>query len=71
MSLSFPGTTKLLIRPDHTPEIHLHADVLRLFGAPNSVRFSTLYNTMGGPESVKVADNITAGLFSVDHIHAN
>ncbi len=71
VSPAFPANTKLLIRPDHSPEIHLHVDVLGLFGGPNPVRFATVYNTMGGPQSVKVADNIAAGMFSVEHIHAN
>lgn len=71
VSLSFPNSTKLLIRSDHTPQIHVHVDVLGMFGAPHPVRFGTVYNTMGGPESVQVADNIAAGMFSVEHIHAN
>ncbi len=71
VALPFPNGTKLLIRPDHTPEIHLHVDVLGMFGGPNPVRFATVYNTMGGAQSVKVADNIAAGMFSVEHIHAN
>jgi len=71
VALPFPNGTKLLIRPDHTPQIHLHVDVLGLFGGPNPVRFATVYNTMGGAQSVKVADNLAAGMFSVEHIHAN
>lgn len=71
VSPAFPANTKLLIRPDHAPEIHLHVDVLALFGTPNPVRFATVYNTMGGPASVRVADNIAAGMFAVEHIHAN
>lgn len=70
-SPAFPANTKLLIRTDHTPEIHLHVDVLGMFGAPNPVRFATVYNTMGGPQSVRVANNIAAGMFEVEHIHAN
>lgn len=69
--LPFPNNVNLLIRPDHTPQIHLHVDVLGMFGTPNPVRFATVYNTMGGPQSVKIADNIAAGMFSVEHIHAN
>ena len=63
--------TKLLVRADHTPEIHLHVDVLGLFGAPNTVRFATTYNTIGGPASVRVANNLAAGMFAIEHIHAN
>lgn len=71
VSPAFPANTKLLIRPDHSPEIHLHVDVLGMFGAPNPVRFATVYNTMGGPQSVRVANNLAAGMFEVEHIHAN
>lgn len=71
VSLPFPTATKLLVRPDHTPEIHLHVDVLGMFGAPNPVRFATVYNTTGGVQSARVADNLAAGMFSVEHIHAN
>lgn len=71
VSPAFPANTKLLIRPDHTPGIHLHVDVLGMFGAPNPVRFATVYNTMGGPASVRVANNIAAGMFDIEHIHAN
>lgn len=71
VSLPFPKNTKLLIRQDHAPEVHLLVDVLGMFGAPNPVRFATVSNTMGGAASVKIADNIAAGMFEVDHIHAN
>lgn len=71
ITLPFPAGTNLLIRPDHTPQIHVRADVLGLFGAPNPVRFSTVYNEMGGPQTVKMADNLAASVFSVEHIHAN
>ena len=70
VTLPFPAN-KLLVRKDHSPEIHMHVDVLGMFGAPNPVRFATVSNTMGGPASVRVADNIAAGMFAVDHIHAN
>ena len=68
--LPFPAAN-LLVRADHSPEIHTQADVLKLFTGPNPISFATVYNTMGGPNSVKVADNLAAGLFSVEHIHAN
>lgn len=71
VTLPFPANTKLLIRADHTPQIHVRADVLGMFGAPNPVRFSTVNNEMGGPQTVKMADNLAANMFSVEHIHAN
>ncbi len=71
VTLPFGGSTKLLVRADHTPQIHLQADVLKMFSGPTTVRFATVNNSMGGPNSVKIADNIAAGMFSVEHIHAN
>ncbi|WP_210518854.1 MbnP family protein [Hymenobacter terricola] len=70
VTLPFPAVS-LLIRPDHSPEIHTSADVLKMFTGVNPISFATIYNTMGGPNSVKVADNIAAGMFTVEHIHAN
>ena len=71
VTLPFPTGTNLLVRTDHAPEVHLNADVMKMFTGPTTVRFSTLSNTMGGPNSVLVANNYAAGMFSVEHIHAN
>ena len=72
VSPAFPGGTRLLIRPDHAPEIHLSVDVLKMFTGSTTVRFATLSNTMGGVNSVLVANNYAqGGMFSVEHIHAN
>jgi len=71
VTLAFPGGAKLLVRADRSPQIHLQADVLGMFGAPNPVRFATVNTTTGGPQSVLVANNIAAGMFTVEHIHAN
>lgn len=69
--LPFPTGISLLIRPDHAPEVHLNVDVLKMFSGPTTIRFATLSNTMGGANSVLVANNYAAGMFSVEHIHAN
>ncbi len=77
VTLPFAAGTKMLVRPDHAPEVHLTANVLGMFGSPNPVRFSTTYNTMsmmppaGALGSVQIANNVAAGVFKVDHIHAN
>lgn len=70
VSPSFKGT-RLLIRHDHTPEIHYKVDVLKMFTGPTTVRFDALSNIMGGANAVKLADNYAQGMFAVDHIHAN
>ena len=77
VTLPFPTGTNLLIRADHAPEVHLNVDVLKMFvgttgvAGTSDIRFTTLSNTMGGPNSVRVANNYAAGMFSVEHIHAN
>lgn len=79
VTLPFPTGISLLIRADHTPEIHTQADVAKLFTGPNPtttpfsnpVRFATQYNIMGGTAASKLADNVAAGMFTVEHIHAN
>jgi len=70
VTLPFPGVN-LLVRPDHSPEIHTQVDVARLFAAPNPVSFAKTNNVMGGLPAAKIADNMVAGMFSVEHIHAN
>jgi hypothetical protein len=71
VTVPFPTGSNLLVRSDHSPEVHLNADVLKMFVGPNPIRFATLSNTMGGANSVLVANNYAAGMFSVEHIHAN
>ncbi|RSK33870.1 MbnP family protein [Hymenobacter metallilatus] len=70
VSPSLNGAT-IQIRKDRTPAVHLAADVLKMFTGPNPINFATLSNTMGGSSSVLVADNQAAGMFRVDHVHAN
>jgi len=77
VTLPFATGTTLLVRNDHAPEIHLNADVMKMFvgttgvAGTTDIRFATLSNTMGGANSVPVANNIAAGMFSIEHIHAN
>lgn len=71
VSPAFPSGVNLLVRTDHAPEIHYNVDVLKMFTGPTTVRFGTLSNTMGGANSVLVANNYAQGMFSVEHIHAN
>lgn len=72
VTVPFPAANSpMLVRPDHAPEIHLYADINKLFTGPNAIKFADTYNVMGGVPAVKIADNIAAGMFSVGHIHAN
>ncbi|MBT9393857.1 hypothetical protein KLP40_11850 [Hymenobacter sp. NST-14] len=61
----------LQVRKDRTPAVHLAADVQKMFTGPHVIDFSKLSNTMGGSNSVLVADNQAVGMFRVDHVHAN
>lgn len=73
---SFNGSN-LAVRADHSPEIHLTADVLKVFDGPNKFAPSTFPTTMmPSANSVKVAQNYGngttgGGMFTVEHIHAN
>ena len=71
VSPAFPSGINLLVRTDHSPEIHYNVDVLKMFTGPNTIRFGTLSTSMGGATSVLVANNYAQGMFSVEHIHAN
>lgn len=71
VTVPFPGSTRMLVRADHTPEVHLQVDALKMFTGPTTIRFATVNNSMGGPASVQIADNIAAGMFSFEHLHAN
>ena len=81
VALPFPNGAKLLVRANQEPEVHLYADVLGLFSGPNPVRFATTSNAMsttlmpnapaGARTTVQLADNVAAGMFRIDHIHAS
>lgn len=72
VSPTFPSGTTLLVRADHSPEIHLNVDLLKLFSGPSTVRFATLSDVQSpGSNAVLLANNYAAGMYSVEHIHAN
>ena len=70
VSLPFPAA-KLAVRANHSATIHAKADVLKLFTGPHPIRFADVYNEMGGATTAKMADNIAAGMFSVEHVMAH
>ena len=59
-----------LIRAAYFPEIHTEAYMRKRFTSPNQISFATTYNVMGGPNAVKIANNLAAGLFFVNYIYA-
>jgi len=67
-----PTGVKMLVRADHYPEVHLKADVMKMFTGSTTVSFATFaVPHMPGTSAVLVADNYAAGMFKVDHVHAN
>jgi hypothetical protein len=66
------GSGKLAVRADKTPTIALQANVAKLFDGPNPVTLSTFTGAhMPGAQSVQIAQNYAAGMFSVTQINAN
>jgi len=68
VELNFNGST-MTVDGSHTREIHLFADVLKLFDAVHDLPIGVV-NTihMPGPNAVKMADNY-AEMFRFDHLH--
>ncbi|KAA9339118.1 hypothetical protein F0P96_00345 [Hymenobacter busanensis] len=73
VSPSLPASTALKVRGTVTPQVHLKADLNKMFAGPNTVRFATLAGTghSSDPNSVKISQNYAAGMFRIDHIHAD
>lgn len=59
----------LRIRSDAKPDMHFIVNAAALFTGSTDVSFATLNFTMGGANSVIVANNYAKGLFRLDHIH--
>ncbi len=73
-TVTMPLPENMLVRTDHHPEIHILADVEKMFRGVNTIRFGSVSNVMGGANAVKIADNYAnplGGMFLVEHIHAN
>ena len=65
----FASGNPLRIRADKKPQIHFKVNVASLFTGKQNISFANLNFTMGGANSVVVADNYVNGLFQFDHIH--
>ncbi|RYZ98545.1 MAG: hypothetical protein EOP47_19105 [Sphingobacteriaceae bacterium] len=59
----------LRVRSNSQPQIHLAADVATLFTGTTNINFATLSFTMGGINSVIVADNYADSFITVEHLH--
>ncbi|AYA36963.1 hypothetical protein D3Y59_07760 [Hymenobacter oligotrophus] len=71
VSPPLPAGALLQVRADKAATVYYKADVLKLFSGPHPVRFAELSNTMGGAAAVRVANNYAAGMFRIDHVHAD
>lgn len=69
------GSAVLPIVGGHTPEIHMEVNPLAMLQntttPANNIDFTTTYNVMGGAVATQLANNYAAGMFTVEHIHAN
>ncbi|UOR03795.1 hypothetical protein MUN82_12645 [Hymenobacter aerilatus] len=71
VKLTFPSSN-LLVGADHSPELHLRIDALKVLNGPQPIQLSTFRGAhMPGANAVQVANNYAAGMFLVDHINAN
>ncbi|RDC58378.1 hypothetical protein DU508_01995 [Pedobacter chinensis] len=68
-STEINAANPLRIRTDGKPNMHFIVNAAALFTGKTDISFSTLNFTMGGANSVIVADNYAKGLFRLDHIH--
>lgn len=68
-STNFSAANPLRIRADKKPQLHFKVNAAALFTGKQNISFATLNFTMGGANSVIVADNYANGLFQLDHIH--
>lgn len=59
----------LRIREDKMPQLHFKVNAASLFEGQQNISFATLNTTMGGANSVIIANNYANGLFFLDHIH--
>ncbi|NRD20474.1 hypothetical protein HNV08_10485 [Winogradskyella eckloniae] len=68
VTLSFPNT--VLVREDKTPEIHIKADISKVFDGATSVNFSEGYDQVhtDATETPVIANNMQT-VFEVHHVH--
>ena len=70
VTLTFPAASSpLRVRPGQSPKIDMRVDIAKMFSGPNPVSFANTYNVMGGAPAARIADNIAAGMFTIDRIN--
>ncbi|WP_443939111.1 MbnP family protein [Pedobacter sp. MW01-1-1] len=68
-SAEINSSNPLRIREDKKPQMHIMVNAAAMFTGKTDISFATLNFTMGGANSVIVADNYAKGMFRLDHIH--
>ncbi|WP_316799367.1 MbnP family protein [Pedobacter frigidisoli] len=68
-STEINSANPLRVRADAKPNMHFIVNAAALFTGVTDISFVTLNFTMGGANSVIVANNYAKGLFRLDHIH--
>ncbi|GGC13036.1 MbnP family protein [Dyadobacter sediminis] len=64
------GGKKAIVTTELSPEVHLLADVLKVFSGSTQVSLAKNFSVMYENFSVNIADNYV-NMFSLDHIHAD
>lgn len=68
VEIEFGGST-LIVNGNRDAEIHVVADVLKVFSTPNTISIAALNTQMGqGGNALLIADNY-ANMFTFDHLH--
>ncbi|WP_308991173.1 MbnP family protein [Mariniflexile litorale] len=70
VTLTFPNTVR--VRETAQPEIHIKADISKVFDGTTSVNFADGYNQVHtSAETTPVIANNLKGIFEVHHVHNN
>lgn len=70
VEIEFGGNT-LIVNGNREAEIHVFADVLKVFSSPNTISIAALSTQMGqGGNALLIADNYK-NMFTFDHLHNN
>lgn len=62
------GTTPATVRSDIAPEVHILADILKVFSGSATIELAKNPSIMFSPNSVNIANNYM-NMFSFDHVH--
>ncbi len=69
-TIVLPFEHPVTVSETSTPEIHLMADLLKLFTGPGvNLKIAETPNIMGNPEKAAEVANNYAQMFTVDHVH--